>query len=152
MNLDCFLQSRALARTIKILGFVLIALIIFQIGVAVGFHRGSFMYDWNMAITRGLDDPRSIIAPFLHAPPDSNAPGTAGQIISIDLPVILVKGVDNSEQAVYIGSSTAIRIFRESIASSGLKIGDQIITIGERDSSGMIHASLVRIIPNLLTK
>ena len=135
-------------RIIIILGSILVILVAFAGGVAVGYHKGVFSYNWNANYSRGMNDPRSFLAPFQPDNDDINPHGTVGEIISIHLPDIMVKGVGTAEQIVTISpTTTVIRSMHDVASTTVLKTGMQVVVIGSPDDDGRIHATFVRIMP-----
>jgi hypothetical protein len=147
MTFKEFTQSKHFSRIIYIIGAILVALIVFQAGIFVGYRIAAFSINWDNAHNGNARDPRSIFAPFSRDADDMNPHGTIGEIISIQLPEIMVKGSSGNETIVLIASTTSIRNMRNQASASDLKIGMQIVTVGTPDEQGQIHATFIRIIP-----
>jgi hypothetical protein len=76
-----------------------------------------------------------------------NPHGAVGEIISVRLPEIMVKGPSGNEAVVLISSTTSIREMRNEASTSVLSVGQQVVTIGTPDEQGVIHAAFIRVIP-----
>lgn len=140
-----YFQSPAVSKVILALAILLVILLIFQVGVLVGYRRGIFSSDWNSAYDRGMDDPHFIFAPFIHDGDDINPHGTIGQIVSVHLPSLLIKGSTTAEQTITISSSTTLRFMHSTASTADLAPGDQVIVIGEPQQNGTIDAVFIRI-------
>lgn len=152
MNIKDFMQSPNYDRLIKILAALLIALVVFLLGVTAGNYRASFACLWDNNYRVGFDNPRSVFAPFMHDRFGEFDPhGTVGEIASVRLPSIMIKGRDSSEHVVTIDKDTIIRGLYGTASTSDLVAGNQVIIIGRPDDSGRIEASLVRILPPTAT-
>jgi hypothetical protein len=142
-----FFTSHKVSGIVVVLGSILVILLIFQAGIVVGYHEGAFTHAWSDDYYRGSNDPRSLLAPFMHGGSDGNPHGAAGQILSVQLPELMIKNPDSSEQVVIVSATTTIRILHDSATSTELKAGEGVIVIGMPDESGRIQASFIRIIP-----
>ena len=146
MKFKEFFQSSVYAKLIAILGILLIALVIFSAGIAVGYERASFSMGWEENDYGNMSRFDRMFEPFTHNDDNINSHGAIGNITSIQLPTFLVRGPHQAEQVVMIGSSTILRLMRSSASIGDLKSGEQVIVIGAPDQEGRIQATFVRII------
>jgi len=151
MNTNEFFKSSKFKALLCTIALFLGAVIIFEAGVAVGYHRAAFAYQWNENYFRDSHDPRSFFAVFSRDADDPNPHGAIGQVVSVNLPEFMVKGPDSPEQIVVTGPGTAFRLFHGDGTSTDLKAGQQVIVIGSPNDQGDIQASFVRIMPPLPT-
>lgn len=142
-----FLQSPNISKIIGVLAIVLVLLLVFQVGMAVGYRRGTFSAGWNMAYQRDLRDPHFLFAPFTLDNDRPDPHGVFGRIVSVRLPEILVKGPSSVEQTVEISPTTTIRSMHSNASTSDLVIGGQVTIIGEPRGNGTIRANFIRLIP-----
>lgn len=150
MNAKEFLQSSGYARLIKILAILLGILVVFLLGATAGNYRASFACHWEDNYRLSFGNPRSAFMPFLHSRFDEPDPhGTVGEIVSVRLPSIMIKGGDTVEHVAIVRGDTVIRGLRGSASTSDLAVGKQVIIIGNPDNEGRIEASLIRIMPPL---
>ncbi len=149
MNIKKFLQSRGFTRILYALGILLIVLVIFQAGMFTGYRRAMFLAQMDSNYRRDLHDPRSLFAPFMHGPDEANSHGAVGEIVSVNLPLVMVKGGSTAEEIVMINPGTTIRRFHDTATTSDLRAGEQVVVVGNPDSDGRIQAQFVRILPNL---
>lgn len=142
-----FFSSHAVPKAIAVLAIFLVILIIFQAGFIVGFHKATFSFNWDKNYLSNLNDPRSVMASFMQDNDDVNPHGAVGEIISINMPSILVRRSGGAEEIINIGTTTVIRNLRQIASSSALTLHKQVIVIGEANTSGQIDATLIRILP-----
>jgi hypothetical protein len=144
-------ELRAFAKTHKFVafmtgvGFLVIAIVIFEAGVFVGFHKAAFAYGWEQNYGRNFGDPRGALG-F----PDRALPighGADGRVISVSKGSFVVVGGDEAEKTIRVSSSTIIRAASGATTSAALANGSYVVVIGEPDASGTVSAQLVRILP-----
>lgn len=148
IDFNKFFQSKLFLGTV--LGVVIFAvlLLVFQVGVFVGFKKAEFSYHWSENYQRNFAGPQRGFAEPFQGKDLINAHGSAGQIIKIDGSTIIIKGNDNVERAVLIKEDTVIRSLRDSIKISDLKLNDLVVIIGDpATTSGQITAKLIRVMP-----
>ena len=143
-----FFQSRTFFRLIAALGVLLVALVIFLAGTAVGYREAGFAGEWNSNYLRQFGGPGSPLVG--HGDQDDSfmsAHGAFGEVIGVRLPEIMVKGPEEGEKTVIVSGDTTVRRFHEAATTTDIAPGETVVVIGEPDSQGIIHASLVRIMP-----
>lgn len=145
------IKSRSFRVVVTALLVVLVAAVIFQAGMFVGYRRATFSYHWNEMYTRGPGDPHSVYAPFMGDDMNPNPDGASGEIVSVHLPEIMIKAPSQNEKVVIISPDTIIRRMRAMGSSSDLTSGTQVIVVGKPDDQGDIRASFVRIFPGTST-
>ncbi|HAS80533.1 MAG: hypothetical protein UR25_C0001G0139 [Candidatus Nomurabacteria bacterium GW2011_GWE1_32_28] len=124
----------------------IIMILIFSIGVSVGFHKASFGQAWGENYERNFGMmPGGMMFNEDNFP---NAHGAIGKIIKIELPTIIVQDKDNIEKVVLIKDDTQIQEKREDMSVNNLKIDDFIVVIGNPNEQGQIEAKLIRIMPS----
>ncbi len=146
-----FLSSKVFKVIVYVLGFLVLASLIFQAGMFAGFKKATFGRDWGVNYEMNFGRPR--MGPMMmdgRFNPSGNLPnahGAIGKIIKIELPsVVVLDDKDNTEKIVLIGDDTGIRSVRENINKEDLKVGDTVVIIGAPNSLGQIEAKLLRII------
>ena len=142
-----FFTSHLFKGIVYGLAALLLALIIFQAGIFVGYRQAEFSSHWRDSYTMSFNDPRSAFAPFMRDQDDATPHGVVGEIASVSLPEIMVKGTGTAEEVVLVSTTTSIRNFRQDGVASDLKAGEQVIVIGTPNDSGQIEASFIRIVP-----
>ncbi len=150
-------KSKAFKIVTCILVSLIILLITFSVGVNVGFEKANFSYNWrdnynNNILQQGIEPPfngrfKDQNMGFIH----SN--GSAGEIIKINSDgSLIIKDIDNTEKTVVINNLTTIRMFNQNIKIEDLGVGQNVVIIGEPNSSGEIEARLIRVMPEPLNK
>lgn len=142
-------QSKALKITLLAIIVFIILLLVFQAGVFVGLRKAGFSYKWGENYHRNFGGPRG---GFMGIPMMDkeylNPHGTFGKIIKIELPTIIIQSQNEAEKTIFIKDDTAIRRLNETIKSADLKVGDQVVVIGEPNEQGQIEAKLIRVTPD----
>jgi hypothetical protein len=141
-----FFQTKTFTKILWAVGGLIVACLIFQAGVSVGFYKAAFSY-------RLGDEYHSVFGERKQMPQDflgqgfSDAYGASGDILKIDLPNLVVEGQNSVEETVVLSTSTIFRKMRDTIKATDLKPDDFIVVIGQPNDKGQIEASLVRVMP-----
>jgi len=144
-DISAYLKSDRFIRVLAAIGFVIIALVIFDAGVAVGFHKASFAHDWEENYTRNFGAPGSFGLPARGIP---NPHGAAGTIVSVDLPTFVIAGPNENEKIIRIDDDTIIRNNAGMMDADDIEAGTFATVIGAPQSgTGEITARLIRIMP-----
>jgi len=151
MNITHIKKYFSSTSALKALGILLIALIIFWAGVAIGYNKAIFSYRWHSHYAEQFAGNQSPFAiPNDHdADNMPNPHGAFGTIISAHLPLIIIKGPIEAEKTVIITATTVIRDIHNDAASTTLTEGQGVVVIGSPDEQGRIVASFIRILPPL---
>ena len=150
---DLFNSKVFIISMISVASLILL-LLVFRLGVFVGFEKARFSYKWSDNYYRNFDGPRNNFNEMMPSPFSfngdrfMNAHGVFGEIIKVDTNSIVIKDKNNIEKVVSIGSDTSIREFKKDIKITDLKINDKVVVIGEPDSTGNIIAKFIRILPD----
>jgi hypothetical protein len=136
-------------KMIHFIGALIVILIVFQAGVFVGFKKASFSYRGGDNYSRMFGERNRGIPQFpgTNMMDPSNAHGTSGKIISVQLPTIIIADNDNTEKTALVSEKTLIMNFREQMKTSDLKVNDFVVIIGTPNDEGQIEARLIRIMP-----
>jgi hypothetical protein len=149
MNIKNYIKSQSFKDVLIGILIAIIVLVIFQLGVAVGERKASFLCRFGDNFEKNFRDPKGKfmqqrIFGGINAP---GAHGAVGKIVSIALPLVVVAGPDNFEKTVVVGIDTEIREFRNNIKANQLEVGDFIVVLGVPNSEGQIDAKLIRLTP-----
>jgi hypothetical protein len=156
-------NSRFFTKVIIIVGMLVSFVLVFGLGVAVGFHKASFGQAWgehyreNFMVGRGGE--MGFMAAGMGGKTFNiffkgdmsgfpNAHGAAGKILSINLPEITVQDKDNTEKVIVVKDATVIERGREILKNTDLKVDDFVVVIGAPNEQGQIEAKLIRDIPS----
>lgn len=140
-------KSKNVHAVIIGIGVLVIVLGILKVGMNIGEHRARFAGQFGDNFERNFMGPRGgMMGSF-----NTNFPGghgAVGEIISINLPQIIINGPDNLEKIIIVSTSTTIRRFQENVQGASLKVGDFVTVIGNPNDNGQVEAKLIRIMPN----
>jgi hypothetical protein len=130
------------------LGCIVVALLIFQAGMFFGFAKASFSFETGAQYFRQMNGMPNDDFMGMNRQDFENSHGAIGKIVSINLPAIVVSGIDNIEKTIIIGTSTEIRQFKNSIEAKDLKVNDFVTVIGSPNNKAEVEAVLIRIMPD----
>lgn len=147
MDITKFTQSRSFSIILIVIAALLGLLLAFGLGVSVGFRKANFSYQWGENYDQNFGGPKRGIIGVFGGNNFMNAHGISGSIIKLDNPTIIIKDANNAERTVLINDKTVIRKGSGDIKISDLKIGDNVVIIGNPDNSGQIQVELMRILP-----
>lgn len=164
MGLNKFFQSKNFTILLMGVGALAVLLLVFKAGVAVGFRKANFSYQWGENYHRNFAGPRGGFLGDFRAGDFIEAHGVFGQIIKVDQatgtstanPVsggsgeaatLVIRGRNNVEKTILVKGDTIIKFLRDDIRPSDLKTDYFAAIIGAPNSSGQIEAKLIRIFP-----
>ena len=73
--------------------------------------------------------------------------GAFGKILQINKDDLIMTGAGNVEKIILLNDHSIIRAQKREIELNELRIGDNIVVIGEPNENGQIEAKLIRIMP-----
>ncbi len=147
MDWKAFFGSKAFGQVIAIVGILAAILVIFQVGVWVGFRKAAFSFRGGDNFYRQFGGRGGHFAPGLPHGDFPDANGSVGRILKIDLPTFMMMGPDNLEKTVYVRGDTIIRRFRDTLRPEDLRVDEEAVVIGEPNDRGQIEAKLIRLTP-----
>src|ERR1035437_8133578 len=107
-------ESKVSTKVLLGIGIVIVALLIFSAGIAVGFHKASFGQAWEENYERNFGMMRPD-RPIFGRDNFPNAHGATGKIIKIELPTIILQDKDNIEKIILIKDDTQIQKMMKSV-------------------------------------
>lgn len=166
-----FTEPNNLKTLVYGFGIAVVAILIFQAGVFVGFQKANFSYRWGdnyqkffemrgrmdnrdrgFERTFGGDERGNDMFPgMLFGQEDFfGAHGISGKIISVKLPNIVVAGDDKVEKVITIDNQTILRQFKGDLRPEELKAGERVIVVGNPSDRGTeIIAKMIRVVPEI---
>jgi hypothetical protein len=138
-------ESKIAFRILIGIGIVIVALLIFSLGIIVGFHKVSFERDWGENYEHNFSPKPN--GPIFNPNNFPNADGAIGKIIKITLPTIIVEDKNNTEKVILLKTDTQIQKMKTPVAGSDLKIDDFVVVIGSPNAQGQIEAKFIRVMP-----
>ena len=141
-----FLKTPKTKIVLGILCGILVVLIAFGLGIAVGYRRAIFSSQFGEHYYHNLyGDPfgRPMMGVANREPLTMH--GVIGSVIDIASSTILVKDPLGNEQSVVVVSSTSIREMDNNILLNDVKIGDGVTVIGNPNENGQVEARFIRV-------
>ena len=145
MDLSKIQHSKVIERVLFVVVALIVALVIFQAGVFVGYRKAEFSERFGESYERTFgshDTARGLV--YEDVP---GGYGASGNIVRISAPTFVVAGPDNLEKVVVMDDHTEIRRLRETLSAQDLKIDDAVVVLGSPDEKGEIVARLIRVLP-----
>lgn len=146
MNIKDFFQSVMFKRILFGIGVLVLALLIFQAGLFVGFHKADFSYRFGDNYYRNFEGRRGELMGMPKAD-FPNAHGAAGKVVKVSLPTLVVQDRDGIEKIILIKADTSIKKFKDDIKSAEIKVDDFVVVVGEPNDKSQIEAKLIRLLP-----
>ncbi len=144
-----FWSSKKTRVILWIIGAIVVVLLIFGGGMAVGYQRGIFSSRFGENYYQNFrgGDASAGGAMMLGGPPPMNQHGTVGTVIDIDASNsrITATDPDGDEELIALDADTVIRRMDETISIVDINPGDQVVVIGEPNADGQIQARFIRI-------
>lgn len=141
-----FFKAPKTKTLLWILCSVLVVLIVFGLGIAVGYRRAIFASDFGENYYHsmyGSPFGKPMIGVMGLGPITMH--GVAGEVIDVASGTILVRDATGDEESVLIVSGTPIREMNNNILMSDVDVGDNVTVIGAPDPQGQVEARFVRV-------
>ncbi|MFA6407345.1 MAG: hypothetical protein WCV80_01410 [Candidatus Paceibacterota bacterium] len=149
MDITKCIQSKKFKAVLSIVGIFIVAILIFQAGMFIGYKKAAFSYGWGERYYKAFGGPRGM--PMMQQFPRGGFPdahGASGRILQLSLPTFVIEGRDGIEKVVVIKDDTIVRRFRETIQATELKVGDSLVVIGAPNEQSQVEAKLIRLLPS----
>ncbi|MBU6447827.1 hypothetical protein KGQ24_03235 [Patescibacteria group bacterium] len=122
-------------------------LLVFQLGISVGYHKANFAIKWAQNYKRDFGGPRMGMFGIYTGNNFMYGHGVLGTIAKITPDSIVIRSADNSEKIVNIDSDTVLNQAAQNIKLQDLKTDQQVIVIGSPNQDGTIDAKIIRVFP-----
>ena len=151
VDFKSFVQAKTYKIIILFLVGIAVIFLAFNAGMAVGFRKAKFSYQWGENYHNNFTGPRGgmLRGAFrdFGGKDFIDSHGAAGQILKINDSEVVIKGQDGVEKIIIIKEDASIVRFRKAIKVSDLKVDEAIIIIGSPTSDGKIEAKFIRVLP-----
>jgi len=137
-------SENLLLKLVILLGLLIIAIAIFLVGEEVGYRKAEFSAHFSDNYNRMFGG-RAMLGD--NTMMDSH--GADGTIVKINLPQVVIEDRNNVEKIITIDNHSLVKELRDTIASTTLKVGDEIIVLGTPQTNGDILAGLIRVLPSV---
>ncbi len=141
------LESKTFKIVILSVAGLIVLVFVFGMGVYTGTRRADFSFRWAEAYHSNFGGPQG---GFLGDPAGRGfTPGNGvfGQIIKIEGTSLTIKGKDGVEKVIIADEDVSIKFQNKSEKITDLKIGDNLVVIGQPNATGQIEAQLIRVMP-----
>jgi hypothetical protein len=145
MDWNNLFESKKFKRLLVAVLSVIVLLLVFQVGVFVGFQKARFSFGWAKNYNVVFGGPERGFLQSFEGEDFISGHGTAGTIVKVDDPNIIIKSKDNVEKIVTTTDKTTIKNGKADIKLSDLAVDQQIVVIGAPDGEGNINAKIIRI-------
>ena len=145
MDVQKFFQSQSFAWLLKGLGGLILLLVVFQLGVFVGFRKAGFSYHWAENYHRTFGGPRSGFLGDWDGRDFTSGHGLAGTVIKVEGSTIVAKGSDGVEKLIMVSSATTLEQGHQPMLLANVKPDDRIVVLGTPQDDGSIDAKLIRV-------
>jgi hypothetical protein len=153
------LQSPKIRPILWGLGALIILLLVFSLGTAVGYRRGIFASRWGENYYQnfyggppGGGLPGAMVQSMLGGGPGGiatrapfNMHGVAGEVLDVATATISVRDPVGDEESVAVFPDTVIRGMDDMMQLGEVKAGEWITVIGAPTDSGQIGARFIRV-------
>ncbi len=145
-NVKKIIKSEHFKIAYRIILCLIAAMLIFQAGMFVGFHKAYYSNvvggEYFRAFRGG-----SIYGGMMSGRDDFiNSHGAIGKIAQVNFPTLVVEDKEGIEKTIKVSSSTEIRDMAGEKMTDDLKVGEFVTVFGRADDS-IISARLIRIMP-----
>ena len=149
MDIKHFVHSSLFRGILMGLAIAVVALVVFQSGVAFGERRSQFSHRFGDNFERNFHSPegRMMMPRDARGGTPPSAHGAMGSVVSVALPLVVVAGPDKLEKTIVITKDTVIREFRNELQAGDVIVGKQVVVLGEPNEEGQIVARLIRMVP-----
>jgi hypothetical protein len=159
MSTQEMLKSKKFKIAALAVGVLILMLVSFAGGVATGFHKARFSYEFGKNYERNFvggpfqgpgmmeRGPQGMMRGF-EGGGLRNGHGIAGAIISVANNQIVIKDRDGQENTISVSDRTLIKRGQATISVNDLKNDEQIVVIGRPGDNGTINADLIRVFDN----
>ena len=145
MDLQNLGQSKQFKWLLLGLGMLIILLLVFQLGMFVGFRKASFSYGWGDNYHRNFGGPRGGFLRDFVGKDFINSHGTTGTVAKVDGNTVIIKDQDGKEKSVIVSGNATVRKGAEAITVADLKVDERIVVIGTPEDDSSITAEIIRV-------
>ncbi len=145
MKLDNLFQSKKFKIGLLSLGGLIVLLLVFQLGVFVGFNKARWSFKWGDNYHKNFGGPKDGFLRDFQGKDFIGGHGTPGSVVEVDGNKIIIKDPRGVEKIVVITDKTTLKKGMTDFKVSDLKVEDRLVVLGTPRDDGSIEAQLVRI-------
>jgi hypothetical protein len=139
-------QSKTFSLILKSIVALIAAMLIFQLGMFVGFRKASFSYAWGDNYHTVFGGPQGGLMHDFAGQDFMNGHGISGTVAQIDGNNIIIKGNSGMEMSITVTDKTSILKGRSQAGLADLQLDDMITAIGRPGNNGVIAAEIIRVL------
>jgi hypothetical protein len=124
---------------------LIILLLIFQLGMFVGFRKANHSFQWGDNYHQVFGGPPGGFLRNFGGQDFVSGHGTTGTIAKIDSNDLIIKSDEGTEITVVVNGDTLIKNGSATIKISDLKVDEQVVIIGSPNPDGSINAEIIRV-------
>ncbi len=124
---------------------LIILLLVFQLGLSVGYRKANFAFRWADNYKRDFGGPRIGMLGFYTGNDFMYGHGVSGTIAKISGNSVIVKTQDNTEKIINVDQDTVLNQAGTYIKLQDLQPDAQIVVIGNPNQDGTIEAKIIRV-------
>jgi hypothetical protein len=149
MDINNFFQSKIFRIAIICISVFVALFLVFGLGVYTGFKKADFSFRWAEQYHNNFAGPKGGFFQEMAGQQNQfmESNGAIGKIIQIRNSSITVQGRNDIEKIISITQKTTIKYQNGRIGLENLKVGDEVVIIGNPTEFGQIEAMLVRVMP-----
>lgn len=137
------ITSPKIKATLGVIGALILLLLMFGAGNAIGYRRALFASRWGENYYRNF--PGGFMGPMGMGVGPFNMHGVAGEVIDVSSSTISVKDLSGTEQSVALLPDTDVRGPEVRFGSGGITVGSWVTVIGAPNGQGQIQARFIRV-------
>lgn len=145
MKLNDFSQTKKFKVILVSLGVFIVLLLVFQLGVFVGFNKARFSFKWGDNYHKHFGGPKGGFLRDFEGRDFMGGHGIPGTIAKIDGNNLIIKDSQGTEKVIIVSAKTTIKKGTADLKISDLKNNDRLVVIGTPLDDGSTEAQLVRI-------
>jgi len=145
MNLVEALNSKIFKGILIFLASLVVLLMVFRLGMVVGFQKANFSYQWGENYHTIFGGPSHGWFQQIDKDDYINGNGVVGTVIQANSSTLTIRGNDNTEKSVIIDDQTVIEKNHQTIKLGDIKTDEHVIIIGTPSSTGQVDAIFIRV-------
>lgn len=143
------MRSSKLRAILWIIGGIILLLVAFGLGTAVGYREASFHADLSGHYFENFYGAPFTPLPFgpLFVLRGPNPHGAIGKVVDVGTSTLSLVDPDGDETSVAVPTSTDIEKNGAAVSVGELNVGDVVAVIGAPNGAGQVVARFIRVLP-----
>ncbi|MDB4939895.1 MAG: hypothetical protein JWO40_320 [Candidatus Doudnabacteria bacterium] len=126
------------------LGTIIILLLVFQLGMYIGFRKANFSYRWGENYHKTFGGPSISMIDNFQGRDLVNGHGITGIVAKVENGAIIMKDPNGVEKILNITPQTLLKRGSDTITITDVKIDDRLVVVGSPKNDGTIDAEIIR--------